>query len=153
MSDRLADTFNFKGRLSRGGQRRIQYKLLAFALVGWVAPLLLLIAGAPGVLAMIPFVILPIVALGLVAAAVRRFHDVDLHAHREMLIYILGTATVIGPFVIIAMVPDLPQPIAYGLMGLSVLTLLAGFMANLRGRPEWGPGDPDTNEFGPPPSR
>lgn len=152
MSDRLVDAFDFHGRLSRNGSRRLAARLMAVALVGWLAPLFLLMAGAPRFIAWLPFSLLPLIAVAGVAASVRRLHDVGRDARLEWLkrlgALILTLGLTLAPVFAILAVPDLPAWAVWSLLGVSAAIFVA---AVFRGRPEWGPGDPGPNRFGPPP--
>lgn len=148
MAERLIDAFDFNGRLSRSGARRLEARLAAFAVAGCLAPLLLLLGGAPKGIAWLPFGILPVIALAGAAAGVRRLHDVGRDARLEWLKSLGVLVLMAGPVVVVLAFPGLPEPVVWTLLGVSAAILVT---AALRGRPEWGPGDPGPNRFGPPP--
>ena len=148
MSDRLVDAFDFNGRLGRSGLRRLELKLMAVAIAGGLAPLFLLLGGAPRAIAWLPLGILPVIAVAGAAAGVRRLHDVGRDARPEWLKSFGVFVVVLGPAFAMLAFPDLPEPLVWALLGVSAAILV---IAAFRGRPEWGPGDPGPNRFGPPP--
>ena len=59
---------------------------------------------------------------------------------------------VLGPLAAAILTPDLPEPFGWVLVGFSAITFIVAIGRNMTGgRPEWGPGDPGPNRFGPPP--
>jgi len=148
MSDRLGDAFDFHGRLGRKGSRRLAVKLMVIALAGWLAPLFLLLGGAPRIIAWLPFSLLPVIALAGVAAGVRRLHDVGRDAHLEWLKSGGVMMLTLAPVIAILALPDLPSWVIWTLLGVSAAIFVA---AVIRRRPELGPGDPGPNRFGPAP--
>lgn len=148
MFNRVLDAFDFHGRLSRNGSRRLAAKLMALAVVGWLAPLLLLMGGAPKILAWLPYSLLPLIAVAGAAAGVRRMHDVGRDARFEWLKRLGVLILTLGPVLVILAVPNLPAWVVWVLLSLSAAIFVA---VVFRGRPEWGPGDPGPNRFGPPP--
>lgn len=152
MSDRLADAFKFQGRLGRDGQRRLELKLGMIVVLAWVTPIGLLIAGAPRAWAWLPFLALPPVGVAFVAAGVRRLHDVGLSAGMEFVRGVGFLIMVLGPLAVASLTPDLPEPFGWVLVSFSAISFIVAVGRNLTGgRPEWGPGDPGPNRFGPPP--
>lgn len=152
MSDRLADAFDFQGRLGRDDQRRLELKLGVIAVLAWVTPIALLMAGAPRALAWLPFLALPPAGVAFVAAGVRRLHDVGLGARMEFVRGAGFLIMVLGPLAAAILIPDLPEPFGWVLVGFSAIIFIVALGRNLTGgRPEWGPGDPGPNRFGPPP--
>ena len=152
MSDRLADAFDLRGRLSFVGRERLTRKLGALMVASVAVPLLLLIVGVPRAVAAAPLgLILPIL-VALFAADVRRIHDVNQHAHIVYARSVFGLALVLGPLLAAAFTPDIPDWARIALVGLSavvgIVTTIQGFA-----RPpiEWRRGDPRPNRFGPPP--
>jgi uncharacterized membrane protein YhaH (DUF805 family) len=152
MSDRLADAFDFQGRLGRGGRRRLELKLGVILVLAVMTPIALLIAGVPRALAWIPFLALPPAGVAFLAASVRRLHDVGLSAGMEFVRGFGFLIIVLGPLAAAILMPDLPPPYGWVLVGFPIAALIVASFRNLTGgRPEWGPGDPGPNRFGPPP--
>ncbi|MEY4555190.1 MAG: hypothetical protein RL093_309 [Pseudomonadota bacterium] len=152
MSDRLADAFDFRGRISFVGRERLTRKLGVLLVVSVAGPLLLLAFGVPRAVAVVPFVLIPPLLVALFAADVRRIHDVNQHAHIVYARSVFGLALVLGPLVAAAFTPDIPDWARIALVGLSVavgiVTSIQGFA---RAPIEWRRGDPGANRFGPPP--
>lgn len=154
MSDRLLDAFDFRGRLGRDGRRRLELKLTLVVILAWVGAILMLMSGAPRALAGLALLPLPAAAVAFVGAGVRRLHDVGLSARTEALKDLGALCLLVGPLIAAAVRPDLPEPAVWALVGLSAATFIALVGVNVvRGRPEWGPGDPGPNRYGPPPPR
>ena len=152
MSDRLANAFDFHGRLGRTGRARLELKLVLIAVPVTMSPIGLLIAGIPRAWAWLPFLLLPPVLVAFVAASVRRLHDVGLSARMEFVRSLGFLIMVLAPLTAVFLVPDVPEPFIWILVGVSVVTLIVGALRNpFWARPEWGPGDPGPNRFGPPP--
>lgn len=151
MSDRLANAFDFRGRLSFVGRQRLERKLLLLAMPGVVGPIFLLMIGAPRPVAGAAALILVPALIGLAAANVRRLHDVGCHAHRVHLkrwIWLLIISTPVGLAITF---PNLPEPTLWSLAGLSGVALLASLFIRDLTWTEWRRGEPGTNRFGPPP--
>lgn len=152
MSDRIADCLKFNGRLSLIGAWRLQRKLLLVAMVGWGAPIALLLNGAPRAVALAPFSILVVLAVAFAGAHVRRLHDVGRHAHQEIARQLLAVGMTLGPLVAIVVMPRMPA-IFSGLLCVIALGSLIFSIARSEpgGPPTWRRGDPEPNAFGPPP--
>jgi uncharacterized membrane protein YhaH (DUF805 family) len=151
MSDRLANAFDFQGRLSFVGRQRLERKLLLIAMPGVVGPIFLLMIGVPRAVAAAAALLLAPALIGLVAANVRRLHDVGRHAHRVHLkrwFWLLIISTPVG---VALTFPDLPEPARWGLAGVSGVALLASLFIPDMTWTEWRRGDPGPNRFGPPP--
>lgn len=148
MTGRPVDVFDFNGRLSRSGSRRLAVQLTAFWIAGWLAPLFLLLGGAPRAVAWLPLCVFPFLLVAEAAAGVRRLHDVGRDARSEGLKSLGVFAMILGPLGAVLALPGLPEPLLWTLLGTSAAILAA---AAFRGRPERGPGDPGPNRFGPPP--
>jgi len=118
----------------------------------WGVPIALLIAVVPRALAGPLFLLILPVLVALAAANVRRLHDVGLHAHRVFFWRAGGVALVVVPLLIVAFV-EVAEPVSIALLALSGATILASLMRLVWIQPEWMPGDPGPNEFGPPPIR
>ena len=154
MSDRLIDAFDFRGRLGRKGRRRLELKLSAVVVLAWTAAIFMLIFGAPRLVAGLALLPLPAVGLALIAAGVRRLHDVGLSARAEFAKGLALLIMLVGPLIVAALTPDLPEPVLWALVGLSAAVFVGSVCVSIvRGRPEWGPGDPGPNRYGPPSPR
>ena len=152
MSDRLADAFDFRGRISFVGRERLSRKLGALMVPTVAGPLVLLIVGVPRAVAVTPFVLLLPLMVALFAADVRRIHDVNQHAHIVYARSVFGLALVLGPLLAAAFTPDIPDWGRIALVGLSaVVGLVTTIQGFARAPIEWRRGDPGPNRFGPPP--
>lgn len=152
MSDRLADAFDFTGRLSFVGRERLSRKLVALAILPVVGPMVLFVFGAPRELALAPLVLLLPLMAALLAADVRRIHDVNQHAHVVYGLGVLGLAVTISPLLAAAALRDIQDWVRLCLVGLSVLVFVGLMIRQFMRQPiEWRRGDPGPNRFGPPP--
>ena len=151
MSDRLANAFDFSGRLSRGGRARLERKVMLIGSLGVVGPVFLLTIGTPRPVAAVPALLLIPLLMALAASGVRRLHDVGRHAHRVYLKRLVRLAITITPLGIAGAFPALPIPVLWSLVGLSGVALLASLFIRDLGWTEWRRGDPGPNRFGPPP--
>jgi hypothetical protein len=152
MSDRLADAFDFRGRLSFVGRERLSRKLVALAILPVLGPMGLLLLDAPRPLALAPLALLLPLMVALVAADMRRIHDVNQHAHIVYGRSLLGFAVVVGPLLAAGLLPDIPDWTRLALVGASAAVVLAMIIRQfLRPPIEWRRGDPGPNRFGPPP--
>lgn len=151
MSDRLADAFDFRGRISFAGRERLTRKLGALMVASVAGALLLLTFGVPRAVAAAPFALVPPLLVALFAADVRRIHDVNQHAHIVYARAAFGLALVLGPLLAAAFTPDIPGWARIALVGMSavvgIVTSIQGFA---RAPIEWRRGDPGPNRFGPP---
>jgi uncharacterized membrane protein YhaH (DUF805 family) len=151
MSDRLANAFDFRGRLSFVGRQRLERKLLLIALPGVVGPIFLLIVGvSPPIAGAAALFLIPAV-VGLAAANVRRLHDVGRPAHRVYLKRLISLLIVATPVAVAISRPDLPELVLRGLTGFSGVALLASLFIRDLTWTEWLRGEPGSNRFGPPP--
>lgn len=151
MSDRLANAFDFHGRLSFVGRQRLERKLLLVAIPGVIGPIFLLIVGVPPPIAGMATVFLIPAVIGLAAANVRRLHDVGRTAHRVYLKRLISFVIVATPVTAALTLPDLPEFARLGLAGFSGLALLTSFFVRDLTWTEWRRGDSGPNRFGPPP--
>ncbi len=152
MSDRLADAFDFRGRLSFVGRERLSRKLVALAILPILGPMGLLLLEVPRALALAPLTLLLPLAAALLAADVRRIHDVNQHAHIVYGRSVLGIALIVGPLLAAALLPDIPDWVRLALTAVSALLLLAMTIRHFSIPPiEWRRGTPGPNRFGPPP--
>ena len=152
MSDRLADAFDFRGRLSFVGRERLTRKLGALMVASVAVPLLLLVGGVPRAVAAAPLVLILPILVALFAADVRRIHDVNQHAHIVYARSAFGLALVLGPLLAAAFTPDIPDWARIALVGLSAVVGLVTTIQGFGRQPiEWRRGDPGPNRFGPPP--
>ena len=152
MTREIGEAFDFRGRLSRVGQMRLERKLIAISIPGIIGPILLLMAGAPRIVAVIPALVLLPVIVATAAANVRRLHDVGRHAHRVYAKRLIFSACLVGALAAVIIVPNLPEAAAWTLIGLVVTALLASVFTRDLGQTEWRRGDPRPNRFGPPPA-
>jgi hypothetical protein len=152
MSDRLADAFDFRGRLSFVGRERLSRKLTALTIPVIVGPLFLLVFGMPRAVALTPLILLPPLLVAFVAADMRRIHDVNQHAHIVYGRAVLGLTLVLGLLLTGLFIPDIPDWTRISLVGLSAVVWLAATIRGFARLPiEWRRGDPGPNRFGPPP--
>lgn len=152
MTRQFGEAFDFRGRLSRVGQMRLERKLVVIAAPGIIGPVLLLMAGVPRIVAGIPALILVPVMAAAFAGNVRRLHDVGRHAHRVYAKRLIFSACLVGALAAVVIFPDLPEAAAWTLIGLVISALLVGLFIRDLGATEWRRGDPRPNRFGPPPA-
>lgn len=123
-------------------------------ILAWTSAILMLMSGAPRLLAGLALLPLPAAGLAFVAVAVRRLHDVGRSARAEFVKGMGVLVALAGPLIAAGVTPDLPEPALWALVSLSAAVFIACVGMNVvRGRPEWGPGDPGPNRYGPPPRR
>lgn len=152
MSDRLADAFDFTGRLSFVGRERLSRKLVALAILPILGPMGLLLLDVPRAFALVPLILLLPLMAALVAADMRRLHDVNQHAHIVYGRSFLGFAVAVGPLLAAALLANISDWARLALAGSSVVLMLAMIIRQfLRPPIEWRRGDPGPNRFGPPP--
>ena len=152
MSDRLADAFDFRGRLSFVGRERLSRKLGGLIVASVAGSLLLLVVGVPRAVAVAPLILIPPLLVALFVADVRRIHDVNQHAHIVYARAVFGLALVLGPLLAAAFTPDIPDWARIALVGLSVTVGIVTSIQGFGRQPiEWRRGDPGPNRFGPPP--
>lgn len=152
MSDRLADAFDFRGRLGRSAKRRLELKPGVILVLATMTPIALLIGGAPRAWAWLPFLAVPPAGAAFLAASIRRLHDVGLSARMEFFRRAGFLVMALGPLAAAILMPDLPETVWWLLIGFSAVTFIVAVGRDLAGgRPEWGPGDPGPNRYGPPP--
>ena len=151
MLKEFSGLFDFRGRLTRSDMIRLERKALFAAMLGIVAPVLLLIFGVPPALALLPaLVLIPIMVAG-AALNFRRLHDVGRHAHRVYAKRVVFCAALAVPLAAIIALPGLSEPAAWTLIGVTLGALVMSFFVRDLGLTEWRRGDPGPNRFGPPP--
>ena len=151
MSDRISNALDFRGRLSFGGRQRLERKLLLIALPGVVGPIFLLMIGVSPPIAGAAALLLVPVIIGLVAANVRRLHDVGSTAHHVYLKRFISLLIIATPVAVAISRPDLPELVLWGLAGFSGVALFASLFIRDLTWTEWLRGDPGPNRFGPSP--
>lgn len=149
----LGRLFSFRGRLSRRAWRRRQLAEVAFTAAGIFAAILLVMAEAPRPLALLPLATVPVGVLAMISGWIRRLHDVGLAAHQVVLGALLWLALWLGPIGLWLLIGDPPVwfswAVAIWIAGVIVVSLVQQQRLGFGG--EWRLGDPDPNEFGPPP--
>jgi uncharacterized membrane protein YhaH (DUF805 family) len=151
MTDRLVRIFDFSGRLSFAGRARLERKLLLIAALGIAGPIFLFMVDAPPLAGAAAALLIVPVAIGSVAANVRRLHDVGQDAHRVYLKRLVWWAIVAAPVAVAIYRPDLPEQVRWGMTGTSGLAALIGLFIRDLTWTEWLRGEPGPNRFGPAP--
>lgn len=151
MSDRLANAFDFRGRLSFVGRQRLERKLLAVALIPFVGCAALIMLNLRQ-WAALPFLLLVPLPIALVAAHVRRLHDLGLGAGAVSIRHFLVLILIATPVAAALLVTELPDWARLALAAVSVVVVVATALRSLFVLPlDWRRGDPGPNRFGPPP--
>lgn len=151
MSDRLADAFDFKGRLSFAGRQRLERKLLALALLPLLTAAVLIMLGLRQWAALAFLLLLPL-PVALAAAHVRRMHDLGLEAGAVLVRHLLAFGLFAAPAALALIAVSLPDWARLALTATSALVILTGIARSLFVLPlDWRRGDPGPNRFGPAP--
>lgn len=151
VSDRLADAFDFNGRLSFAGRQRLERKLLALALIPFLALAVLIMLGLRQWGAL-PFLLLVPLPVALAAAHVRRMHDLGLEAGAVLVRHLLAFVLFAAPAGLALIAVGLPDWVRLALTATSAVVILAGAARSLFVLPlDWRRGDPGPNRFGSPP--